>query len=357
MRSTRSGHRTFLAFPGFREASVGRVAGASLRPLPRANSAGLVATDHRLTDASSATHQPPGRRAVIVSRAAAMLLAARPKTLSAAVVPVMVGTALAAALGHGVRWDLAGLALLGAGAIQIGTNLYNDLLDHERGADTHSRLGPLRVTQAGLLTPTQVRLAAAGSFLVAIAGGMPLIIAGGWPILVLGLLSLLFGYAYTGGPFPLAYHGLGEVFVLLFFGFGAVGGTFWLHAGQLVPEIALAATQVGFLACGLLAVNNLRDVGEDARSRKHTLAVLFGPWFGRMEIVVFTCGPFLVGTGWFVLGNRIAALLPLLAFPLAAAALHIVLREAPGPRYNAALARTAALQLAFGVLLSIGLVV
>jgi 1,4-dihydroxy-2-naphthoate octaprenyltransferase len=270
----------------------------------------------------------------------------------------MVGTALAAALGYRIRWDLAALALLGAGAIQIGTNLYNDLLDHERGADTHGRLGPLRVTQAGLLTPTQVRVAAAGSFLVAIACGVPLIVAGGWPILVLGLLSLLFGYAYTGGPFPLAYHGLGEVFVLLFFGFGAVGGTFWLHAGRLVPEVAVAATQVGFLACGLLAVNNLRDVSEDAQSRKHTLAVLFGPRFGRVEIVLFACGPFLLGAAWLLgAGHTGAALLPLLALPIAAAALRIVLREPPGPRYNAALARAAALQLAFGVLLSIGLVV
>lgn len=291
------------------------------------------------------------------SRAGAVLLAARPKTLTAAFVPVLVGTALAAGSGARVRWALAGLALLGASAIQIGTNLYNDLLDHERGADTHARLGPVRVTQAGLLTPGQVRLAAAGSFLVAVGCGVPLIRAGGWPILVLGLLSLLFGYAYTGGPFPLAYHGLGEVFVLLFFGFGAVGGTFWLHAGSLAPEVAVAATQIGLLACGLLAVNNLRDVAADARARKHTLAVLLGPGFGRAEVVAFTCGPFLVGAAWALAAGRAwPALLPLPALPLALAALRIVLREAPGPRYNAALARTAALQLAFGLLLSLGLV-
>lgn len=291
------------------------------------------------------------------SRARAVLLAARPKTLTAALVPVMAGTALAAALDTGVRWDLAALALLGAGAIQIGTNLVNDLLDHARGADTHGRLGPIRVTQAGLLTPAQVRLAAAASFLVAVACGVPLILAGGWPILALGLLSLLFGYAYTGGPYPLAYHGLGELFVLLFFGFGAVGGTFWLHAGRLAPAVALAGTQVGFLACGLLAVNNLRDVDADARARKHTLAVLLGPRFGRAEIVAFTCGPFLLGAAWVLAGRgALPALLPLLALPLAAATLRIVLREPPGPRYNAALARAAGLQLGFGLLLSLGLV-
>ncbi|MDH4045664.1 MAG: 1,4-dihydroxy-2-naphthoate polyprenyltransferase [Gemmatimonadota bacterium] len=290
------------------------------------------------------------------SRAGAVLLAARPKTLTAALVPVMVGTALAHALGFAVRWDLAGFALLGAGAIQIGTNLYNDLLDHERGADTGARVGPVRVTQAGLLAPWQVRLAAAASFLVAIACGIPLVLAGGWPILVLGLLSLVFGYAYTGGPFPLAYHGLGEVFVLLFFGFGAVGGTYWLHAGRLVPQVALAAVQVGFLACALLAVNNLRDVDEDSRSRKHTLAVLLGPRFGRGEIVAFACGPLVFGLLWVTLDQPLAATLPFGALPLAMGVLHIVLREPPSPRYNIALARAAALQLAFGLLLSLGLV-
>lgn len=288
------------------------------------------------------------------SRAGAVLLAARPKTLTAALVPVMVGTALAHTVGGPVRWDLAGFALLGAGAIQIGTNLYNDLLDHERGADTHQRLGPVRVTQAGLLKPWQVRLAAGISFLVAVASGIPLVLAGGWPILVLGLLSLLFGYAYTGGPLPLAYNGLGEVFVLAFFGFGAVGGTFWLHTGRLVPAVAFAALQVGSFACALLAVNNLRDVDEDRRAGKGTLAVRLGPRFGRAEILAFVSAPFVIGTLWTPAERLWATVLPLLALPLAAGVLAIVMREPPGPRYNVALARTAALQLAFGALLSLG---
>lgn len=288
-------------------------------------------------------------------RAGAVLLAARPKTLTAALVPVLVGSALARAAGVPLRWDLAALALLGAGAIQIGTNLYNDLLDHERGADAHDRLGPVRATQAGLLTPRQVRLAAAGSFLLAVACGVPLVLAGGWPILLLGLLSLLFGYAYTGGPFPLAYHGLGELFVLAFFGFGAVGGTFWLHAGRLVPAVIVAGLQVGSLACALLAVNNLRDVAQDARAGKRTLAVRHGPRFGRAEIVLCACGPFVAGAAWIPLGQPLAVWLPLLAVPLAAGVLRIVLREPPGPRYNTALARAAGLQLAFGLLVSIGL--
>jgi 1,4-dihydroxy-2-naphthoate octaprenyltransferase len=290
------------------------------------------------------------------SRAGAVLLAARPKTLTAALVPVMVGTALAHAARFPVRWPLALYALLGAAAIQIGTNLYNDLLDYERGADTHERLGPVRVTQAGLLPPWQVRLAAGVSFLLAVACGIPLVLAGGWPILVLGLLSLLFGYGYTGGPLPLAYNGLGEVFVLAFFGFGAVGGTFWLHTGRLLPAVAFAALQVGSLACALLAVNNLRDVDEDRRAGKGTLAVRLGTRFGRAEIGTFVSAPFVIGGIWAAAERPWAALLPLVALPLAVGVLAIVLREPPGPRYNVALARTAGLQLVFGVLLSLGLV-
>ncbi|HET7039985.1 MAG TPA: 1,4-dihydroxy-2-naphthoate octaprenyltransferase, partial [Gemmatimonadales bacterium] len=228
-------------------------------------------------------------------RGRALLLAARPRTLSAAFVPVLAGTALVAAEGHTVHWWRSALALVGAGAIQIGTNLFNDLLDFHRGADTRHRVGPVRATQSGLLSPGQVRAAALACFAVALAAGVPLVIAGGMPILVLGLLSLLFGYGYTGGPYPLAYNGLGEIFVLLFFGLGAVGGTYYLHAAGLTPPVALAGVQVGLLACALLSVNNLRDVAEDARADKRTLAVLLGPGFGRAEVAGFALGPFVLG--------------------------------------------------------------
>lgn len=284
-----------------------------------------------------------------------LLLAARPKTLTAAVVPVVVGTALAAALGHPAIWWRAGCALLGAAAIQIGTNLFNDLLDFSRGADTAHRVGPTRVTQAGILTPAQVRAAAVASFAVALGCGIPLVVAAGWPILTLGLLSLFFGYAYTGGPYPLAYHGLGELFVLTFFGLGAVGGTYYLHAGALAWPVALAGVQVGLLACALLAVNNLRDVDEDARSGKRTLAARLGVGFGRSEIAVCAFGPLVVNPLWLGTGDRLAALLPLAALPLALAAVRVVWRNPPGPSYNRALARAAGLQLAFGALLAAGL--
>ena len=291
------------------------------------------------------------------SRTRAVLLAARPKTLSAAVVPVIVGTALAGGTGFTVRWTLALCALLSAAAIQIGTNLYNDVLDHERGADTTERLGPVRATSAGWLSPRAMRFAAAGCFLAAVGFGIPLVVSGGWPILALGLLSLLFGYLYTGGPYPLAYHGLGEAFVLLFFGFGAVGGTFWLQAHVLDARVAVAGLQVGLLACALLAVNNLRDVVEDAQSGKRTLAVIGGPRFGRAEIVTFALAPAVIGIAWLAYAKPTALALPLLALPMAVGALRIILREPPGPTYNVALARTAGLQVGFGILLAIGLLV
>jgi 1,4-dihydroxy-2-naphthoate octaprenyltransferase len=289
------------------------------------------------------------------SRLGSLLLAARPKTLTAAAVPVVVGTALAAALDHPVIWWRSALALLSAGAIQIGTNLFNDLLDFARGADTHHRLGPLRATQSGWLSAEQVWSAGVACFLVAFLAGAPLVVTGGRPILILGLLSLLFGYAYTGGPYPLAYHGLGELFVLLFFGLGAVGGTFWLQAGVLAPEVALAGVQMGLLACALLAVNNLRDVNQDRAAGKYTLAALLGVPFGRAEITVLVLGPFLLGLAWMARGDAAAALLPWLALPLGLGVLRIVLRQEPSAAYNRALARAAGLQLGFGLLLTLGL--
>lgn len=288
-------------------------------------------------------------------RGRALLLAARPRTLSAAFVPVLVGTALAPALGHPVVWGRSALALLGAGAIQIGTNLFNDLLDFHRGADTHHRVGPVRATQSGLLKPAQVRAAAVACFAVALAAGIPLVIVGGLPILALGLLSLLMGYGYTGGPYPLAYNGLGEIFVLLFFGLGAVGGTFYLHVGALAPPVALAGVQVGLLACAILSVNNLRDVQEDTRADKRTLPALLGRGFGRGEVTGFCLAPFVLGLIW-LRREPAAAWLPWLSLPLAVAVVRLVLREPPGPRYNVALGRAAALQLAFGALLALGLV-
>jgi 1,4-dihydroxy-2-naphthoate octaprenyltransferase len=270
---------------------------------------------------------------------------------------VAVGTGVAAAFGSGgVRWWLAPIALLSATFIQIGTNLVNDSADFQRGADTAERLGPIRVTQSGLLRGRDVMLAAAACFAAAAMLGIPLILAGGIPILVIGLLSLAGGYAYTTGPFPLAYHGLGEVFVLLFFGLAAVKGMAYVLAGEgLWPWAELAALQVGLQSATLLAVNNCRDIEGDRRARKHTLAARFGLGFARMEIALLAAAPFVAGAGWLATGRTWAALLPCLALPLAVRLIRGVLREPPGRRFNVFLAWSALLQLLFAALLTAGL--
>jgi 1,4-dihydroxy-2-naphthoate octaprenyltransferase len=214
------------------------------------------------------------------------LLAARPKTLAAAVVPVAVGTALAYNSTRRVEWVSCVCALLGALFIQIGTNLVNDALDFHRGADTAERLGPLRVTQAGLLSSGAVLRGAWTCFFLAALCGIPLILRGGWPIVVIGLASIAAAWAYTGGPYPLAYNGLGELFVMIFFGFAATCGTYYLQRLTMDAAALFAGFACGSLAVVLLAVNNLRDVPSDRLSAKRTLAVRFGIRFARGEIAV-----------------------------------------------------------------------
>ncbi len=272
----------------------------------------------------------------------AWILAARPKTLSASVVPVLVGTALA----HSVNWIAFGCALGGAVFIQIGTNLVNDALDFKRGADTSTRLGPLRVTQAGLLSARTVLIGAIVCFIIAAVFGIPLLIRAGWPLAVIGLTSIVAAYAYTGGPYPLAYHGLGELFVMIFFGFVAVGGSYYVQRLQIDRNVLLAGFAVGCLAVALLAVNNLRDIGNDRASNKRTLAVRFGENFGRLEIVICVLVPFLA----------IAPItwVPAVALSLAWVVLRCVQR-AKGAELNRCLAMAGALQWAFGILFVIGM--
>jgi 1,4-dihydroxy-2-naphthoate octaprenyltransferase len=216
------------------------------------------------------------------------VLAARPKTLAAAVVPVVVGFALAR-FAHGPSFVFA---LLGALLIQVGTNFVNDALDFRKGADTHERLGPLRVTQAGLLSADAVLRGAYVCFALAGLCGVPLVMRGGWPIVVIGVTSIVAAYAYTGGPYPLAYHGLGELFVMAFFGVVAVGGTFYLQRLVITRDAILAGVACGSLAIVLLAINNLRDLASDRASNKRTLAARFGPAFARVEIAAMALLPF-----------------------------------------------------------------
>ena len=281
------------------------------------------------------------------------LLAARPRTLTAAVVPVLVGTAVAAAYG-GFRPFPALAALLTAMCIQIGTNFANDFHDFQRGADTHERVGPQRVTQSGLVAPRTVRAAALGTFGVALVIGIYLAVVGGWPILITGLASIAAGWAYTGGPWPFGYHGLGDLFVFVFFGLVATAGTTYVQVHAVPQPAWIAAVPVGALATAILVVNNLRDIATDARAGKRTLAVRLGPDATRVEYVVLLVLAFAAP---FVLlpFARPWVLLPLATLPLAAGPLRLVFRG-QGAELNAALGATARLQLAYGALLALGLV-
>lgn len=281
------------------------------------------------------------------------LLAVRPKTLSAAVVPVLMGSALAAHEPAAVTWWVLVCALFGAVLIQIATNLINDALDFKKGTDTAERVGPVRVTQAGLIGAEAVMTAAWVCLMGAALFGIPLLQRGGWPMLLVGLFSIAAAYAYTGGPYPLAYHGLGEVFVIVFFGFVAVGGTFYAHSLQLTRSALLAGYAAGALATVLIVINNLRDVDGDRRSNKRTTVVRFGETFARAEIAFFALSPFLAVAWLSWLRDQWGYLVTLAALPLALLVLIRVARSR-GAELNGALALAGATQWAFGILFVIG---
>ncbi|WP_044185337.1 1,4-dihydroxy-2-naphthoate polyprenyltransferase [Hyalangium minutum] len=282
------------------------------------------------------------------------IMAIRPKTLTAALVPVAVGTGLAFGAGVG-RWLPALAALLGALLIQIGTNLTNDYYDFKKGADTEERLGPVRVTQSGLISPRTVLASAIGCFGLAILTGIYLVWIGGWPIVAIGLTSVLCGYAYTGGPLPLAYHGLGDIFVFVFFGLVAVTGTYYVQALTVSPAAWWAAVPVGALGTALLVVNNLRDAHTDVKANKRTLVVRLGTGAGKAEYLVLLAASFATPFILFGLGLASAwVFLALLSVPLAVGPLKLVLK-AQGAALNAALGGTARLQLVFGLLFAVGL--
>jgi 1,4-dihydroxy-2-naphthoate polyprenyltransferase len=278
-------------------------------------------------------------------------LACRPKTLSVSLSPVLVGTAIAWHDTHGLLWLPLIAAALGAALIQIGTNLFNDAGDFVRGTDTPGRLGPKRAAAEGWLSVRAIRLGAWLSFALAFACGIFLVGHGGWPIVAIGLASLAAGWSYTGGPRPIAYGPLGEVFVFIFFGLVAVGGSYYLQTLTVTPTVLLAATLVGVHAAAVITVNNYRDHDGDRASGKHTLAVRLGrpatrALYAAEILAPYALLPALAGLGW-------AAALPVLALPLALRLAVRFFREAPGPAFNGILAATAGHQLLFAVLLSI----
>lgn len=282
------------------------------------------------------------------------LLATRPATLPAAVVPVAVGTAVAAAEG-GVHVVAALAALAGALLLQIGCNLVNDVEDFARGADTAARLGPARATQRGWLTAAQVRRAAALAFGLALLVGAGLTWHAGWPVAAIGVAGLFAAVAYTAGPWPLGYLGLGDVLVFAFFGPVAVCGTVWVQLGRVPVTAALASLSIGALATAVLVVNNLRDRDGDARAGKRTLAVRWGATAARAEYLVLLAAAFAVPASVVALGvGRLGWLAPLLALPAAAVCARAILRT-DGAALNPWLGRTARLEALFGLLLAAGM--
>jgi 1,4-dihydroxy-2-naphthoate polyprenyltransferase len=289
------------------------------------------------------------------STARIWLMAARPRTLPAAVAPVLVGTALAATEDtFKVLTFLA--ALLGALFIQVGTNLSNDYSDARRGADTEDRLGPVRVTAGGLVPPRQVLVATYVAFALAVLAGSYLIATAGWELLLVGAASILAGVLYTGGPRPYGYEGLGEVFVFLFFGVVAVAGSYYAQVERLEWQALVLAVPVGLLASAILVVNNVRDLETDRRAGKRTLAVRMGRERTRVLYVVMVAGAFVTAQLPWVLDSLSPwLLLSLLAVPLAVPVIRTVRTRTDGPALNGALGGTGKLQLAFCLLLSAGI--
>ena len=282
-------------------------------------------------------------------------MAARPRTLPAAIAPVLVGTALA---GHEdvFRPLRFACALVGSVFIQVGTNLANDYSDARRGADTDDRLGPVRVTAGGLLPPRRVLIGTYVAFAIAVAAGTYLIAVAGWELLLVGAASIAAGVLYTGGPRPYGYEGLGELFVFLFFGVVAVAGSYFVQTEELRWEAFALAVPVGLLASAILVVNNVRDLETDRRAGKRTLAVKLGRERARLVYAAMVALAFVVPPAtWIAGGLSPWLLLALLAAPLAVPLVAAVRRRSDGPSLNAALAGAGRLLAVFSLLLAVGI--
>ena len=283
------------------------------------------------------------------------LLAARLKTLPAAISPVILGSALAFQDGF-FHVLICAMTLLAAVLIQIGTNFANDVFDFQKGADRDDRLGPTRVTQAGLISPEKMKKAMWQTLALAICVGCYLAYIGGWPIVIIGLASITAGIAYTGGPYPLGYHGLGEVFVFIFFGLIAVPGTYYLQTGT-VNELSLyMGTIMGMLSTAILVVNNLRDADTDKLSGKRTIAVRFGKKFSKIQYSILILSPFLLPLYiWWNFENELSVLITIFTLPISFYLISQVF-SLTGSDLNIVLSRTASFLFIFTLLFSAGLI-
>lgn len=291
-----------------------------------------------------------------ITRRQAWILAARPKTLPAALSPVVVGTALAFADGA-LAWLPALAAALGALLLQILSNFANDYSDFFRGADTPDRLGPTRVTSAGLIPPAAMRNAIIAVIGVSALVGLYLVWVGGWPILLIGVTGIVAALAYTGGPFPFGYYGLGELFVFLFFGVAAVCGTYYVQALTLTPAVVTASFAVGALVTAILVVNNYRDIDTDRRAGKRTMAVRLGRRGAQIEYAALLALAFVLPVVMWLMENAgVWVMLSWLTLPLAVQLVQTLRSATDGPTLNKTLAGTARLGLLFSLLLAAGIV-
>ncbi len=284
----------------------------------------------------------------------AWVAAARPRTLTMALAPVAVGAALAWAIAGRVNPPAVLTAALSALCIQIATNLFNDVGDFQRGADGPDRLGPPRAVASGLLDAASVTRAAYACFALAALGGLYLVVLGGWPILLLGLASILTGWAYAGGAFPISHTPLGELFVIAFFGLGAVGGTYWLCAGSLAPAALWAGLSLGLFAAAVLMINNFRDVAADARAGRRTLAIVVGKGASRALFAAMALIPFALLPAIAAAAPKARLWVAFAALPPALLLVWRFFREEPGPGLNKMLARMAQTQALYAVLLCLG---
>lgn len=284
------------------------------------------------------------------------LLAIRPKTLPAAAGPVVVGSALAYT-DNGFLFGPALACFLAALLLQIGSNLANDVFDYEKGADRGERFGPTRVTQAGMLTPKEVKRGMLVVFCLSIGLGIYLFYMGGWPILIVGGTAILAAIAYTGGPFPLAYHGLGDLFVFVFFGIAAVAGTYYVQLLTTTASVWWMAVAMGLLTVAILVVNNLRDIENDRQANKRTLAVRFGTQFSRVEYVICILGAYIIPVTLWVMGNLpMLSLLILFTLPISIRLVRAIYTDT-GRLLNKSLAGTSQLELSYALCFAFGLII
>jgi 1,4-dihydroxy-2-naphthoate octaprenyltransferase len=284
---------------------------------------------------------------------AAYINALRPKTLSAAITPALAGTFLAPVPYSQINWTLFFSLVFTFIFLQLGTNLINDACDFEKGADTLDRLGPQRLVQKGLLTARQVFAGGFICFFFSVLCAIPFLIKGGRLFGLFLALSIMAGYFYTAGPFPLAYKGFGELFVILFFGLMATVSAYFFQTGDVSPMIVVTGLQIGLFATVLIAINNLRDIAQDRKANKLTLAARLGLRAGRTEILLCLIIPYLLNLLWLPLGNMTMAVMPFMTFPMALNIIRNIYKHEPGYIYNKLLQEAGFLHISFGLLLVI----